>query len=325
MRSMPPRPQMALSDADPAESSRPSSGETYSTIEPISMVGAAKYFSTSQKSTPTRPSISSPTKSRDISNHQNPYPPPPYDAPWSPLRRRSSMPPDKAPQYAHPPSWQNYTHPPRQPPRPTHHHTRTPSTLSSSSFTSDSSYPTSSASAASASPVLHSTPLHPPSLQYGSDIRRSQSMGYFPQVPGVQPNPKSQSPTSDRRPSLGVGLPNTRYSGDWSSSSTTTNGVGSGKANGLAKPNERGLNVRWPDQEAQTRGVSGSGTRLDRSATVRAPGPGPGPEMDRQARTARSVDGRKSERERKEERERERKRRGESVGLHGRERERRYA
>ena len=312
MRNLPPRPQMALNDADPAERSRPSSGNTYSTIESSSMVGAAKYIPSNQKPPPTRPSISSPTKSRGMSHHQNPYPPPPYDAPWSPLRRRSSMPPDKGPQYAHPSSWHTYMHPPRQPPRPSHH-ARTPSTLSSSSFTSDSSYTTSSASAASASPVLHSTPLHPPSLQYGSDIRRSQSLGYFPQAPGVPLPPRPQFPPVDRRQSLGVGLPTARHSGEWSSPASS--GVGVGRANGLVKPNERGLNVRWPDQDVRGGGVGGSGTRLDRSATVRAPGP---PVLDRHARTARSADGRRSERER------EKRRRGESVGHHGRERERRY-
>ena len=312
MRNMPPRPQMALNDANPADLYKAPSGKIYSSIEAGSVVGAAKYFPSSQKSTPTQPSVNSPSKSRGMSNHQNPYPPPPYDAPWSPLRRRSSMPPDKGPQYAHPSSWNTYTHPPRQPPRPSHH-TRTPSTLSSSSFTSDSSYTTSSASAASASPVLHSTPLHPPSSQYGSDIRRSQSLGYFPQAPGAPLPPRPQFPTADRRQSLGVGLPAARHSGEWSSAPST--GTGIGRANGLAKPNERGLNVRWPDQEFRGGDVGGSGMRLNRSATVRAPVP---PVLDRHARTARSADGRRSERER------EKRRRGESVGHHGRDRERRF-
>lgn len=76
-----------------------------------------------------------------------------------------------------------------------------------------------------------------------------------------------------------------------------------GTRNGNATSNDKGRNVRWPDQAAP-RGGDGV-TRVKRSDTVRAPD-------SSGTRSARSVDGRRSERER------ERERRGQSVGLSGR-------
>ena len=303
MRNMPPRPQMALSDADPTESSRPSSGD--STVETSSIVGAADYFPyprTNQNGRPhppTRPFLHTQATARGIAP-QRTRPSPSYDAPWSPLRRRSSMPADNRPQYQHPSSW------PRGHPTSPHHQykfaplrqkqrtrPRTPSTVSESSVTSDSSYTTSSASL---SPVLQSAQVHQPGATQGGDIRRSQSLAYFHPPPGHAAHPNAyhtqvQFP-HQRRPSAGFGQP-VNQSGDLN---MNTNGIWNGRSN----PNERGLNVRWPDQSPQ----GGDTSRVNRSGTVRGP--------DRQTRSARSVDGRRSERER------ERERRGQSVGVGGR-------
>ena len=280
MRKMRPRPQMALSDVDPTEISRPSSGETHSvgdsTIETSSIVGTGNYFSQpnayqyGRRPPPAKTFVNTHATARGIAPPKKPYPST-YDAPWSPLRRRSSMPPDNRPQYQHPSSW------PRGHPISPHHqykvapqqnqqirpkpHARTPSTLSESSFTSDSSYTTSSASL---SPVLRPTQMNQTGVQPGGDIRRSQSLGYFNQPPGppVQSNvhPTHSHSAHQRRPSSGVtALANQDV--NWN---VNENGVGVG----YTKPNERGLNVRWPDQNTQG---DGGVSRVSRSNTVKGP------------------------------------------------------
>ena len=310
MRNTPTKPQMALSDIDPLETSRPSSGGTQSigdsTMETSSIVGANNHFSqpsTSQKGRrppPAKPFINTHASARRIASQQRSYPPA-YDAPWSPLRRRSSMPPDNRAQNQHPSSWSRghlmssqyqlkFAPQQSQRVRPKSH-ARTPSTLSESSFTSDSSYTTSSASV---SPVLGPAQMHQSSAQHGGDIRRSQSLGYFNPPPGqaIQSNALPTHPNlpPQRRPSAGIGAPASQ-GGDWN---LNTDGVGER----FAKPNERGLNVRWPDQNDRR---GGDISRVNRSNTVKGP--------DIHARNARSVDGRKNEQER------ERQRRGQSVGV----------
>ena len=194
MRNMPPRPPMALSDGLPEDSSRPSSMDTHSidqSVETSSLVGAASYFSHPRATFNPRP----PPPPTSLPRNRPPpnsaasrpaHPPSSRDGPWSPLRRRSSMPSYRAPD-PHPKSWTgirgfpaDFKPPPLNvhPPRASINHARTPSSLSTSSCTSDSSYTTSSASL---SPVLRPArtyPSAPPPLE-----RRHTSFNQFPPLP----------------------------------------------------------------------------------------------------------------------------------------------
>jgi hypothetical protein len=174
MRDLPPRPNLALSDVD-LESSRDSSVDSHSVIE---MAGPRSSYRNA--SIPHgRPSV-----------HLSPqYMNPQYmnNAPWSPERRRHSLPESKA--YAN--SW------PRDGPTPTsmrsfpqlpirnhrpHQHNRAPSDLSTiSTSTDDSSSVTTSS--ASVSPIRYHAQLHHPT----SPGARRHTEYFPPQRPASHP------------------------------------------------------------------------------------------------------------------------------------------
>ncbi|KAK4692343.1 hypothetical protein P7C71_g4841, partial [Lecanoromycetidae sp. Uapishka_2] len=148
-RNLPPRPQMALSDNDVA-SSRDSSVDSHFVT---SMTG---YFAGPQAPHRAQTFPNSPPL-----NH----PPPqyPHEGPWSPERRRSSV-PDHSRGFPAPWSQEGLTsttlQPPPKPPRPGHHVRSTSDVSTISTSTSDSSSITTSS--ASMSPVRYHTQLHPP-------------------------------------------------------------------------------------------------------------------------------------------------------------------
>ena len=180
-RNIPPRPQMALSDVD-LESSRNSSLDS----RPVSDM--AGYF-VGGRASYRFPAFLPP----------RPGPPPQYpqDAPWSPERRRSSL-PDNQPFPAFwphngptPTSFAPYPNRPRHTPR-------APSDLSvTSSDTSDTSSVTTSS--ASLSPVRYHTQSHvPPNSQVG----RRHSTHFPPQRPQSHPqgySPHQRQPTGAPR------------------------------------------------------------------------------------------------------------------------------
>ena len=171
-RDLPPRPQMALSDID-LESSRDSSVDSRS----VAGTDIAGYFRGPRA--PYHPSAYSSTRA--------PNPPPHYpsEAPWSPERRRNSLPDNNR---GYPASWprngDKRTSFPPPPPRNTRlqHHTRGDSDLSTiSTSTSDSSSITNSS--ASLSPVRYHTHLQPPTSPGG----RRHSTNVPPQRPASHP------------------------------------------------------------------------------------------------------------------------------------------
>lgn len=152
-RNLPPRPPMALSDGD-LESLRPSSADSLS-IESQSLMDATSYFqhprTYGSSRVPPRPDHS---RRLDIPyTRRGPPQASGCEAPWSPLRRRSSMPAQEGQQH-YPASWPNGNSTPRSRhrSRPHRRHARTPSTISTESFTSDSSLTSSSASE---SPIIY--------------------------------------------------------------------------------------------------------------------------------------------------------------------------
>ena len=175
-RAMPPRPNLALSDIDLESSRDTSSVDSHSVVDAAHGAG---YFNHPRAQNRGPPFVQIPYRVR---------PPPQYpnQEPWSPERRRSSLPDDRA----YPSSWPsdgstptNYAPPPPPPANshPHHHHhhhhhhhqrpqhTRLPSDLSTtSSDTSDTSSITTSS--ASLSPVRYHAQLHSPSSPHG--IRR---------------------------------------------------------------------------------------------------------------------------------------------------------
>ena len=217
-RNLPPRPPMALSDSD-LDSSRPTSADSYS-IESQSIVDAASYFHQPRTYTynhhPPPPSfINVPLTTRQP-------PETAYEGPWSPLRRRSSLPGQRPPATPVTP-WPRSTHaqftyssPLSSPPQhnQARARARTPSTLSTSSCTSSSSSGTTSS--ASLSPVRYQTRL-PHGSHAQAERRNSMGKGVPLYRPASHPTPLYRS--HPRQPaSMGP------------------------------TPNAKGLNVRWHDR-----------------------------------------------------------------------------
>ena len=204
-RAMPPRPNLALSDIDLESSRDTSSVDSHSVVDAEHGAG---YFNHPRAKNRVPPFIQIPHRTR---------PPPQYpnQEPWSPERRRSSLPDDRA----YPRSWPRdgptptaYT-PPQPQNGPAHHHhphlhyhhhvrphhARIPSDVSiTSSDTSDTSSITTSS--ASMSPVRYYAQLHSPS---GPSSSRRHSTSVPPQRPaqGYSPNrrePSSQSPSKPK-------------------------------------------------------------------------------------------------------------------------------
>lgn len=168
-RAMPPRPNLALSDIDLESSRDTSSVDSHSIVDAAHGAG---YFNHPRAYNRGAPFLQVPYGVR---------PPPQYpnQEPWSPERRRSSLPDDRAYPSSgsrdgstptnHPPPPPN-SHPHRHHPHPHHHHhhhvrphhTRVPSDISTtSSDTSDTSSITTSS--ASMSPGPYQAHHHPPS------------------------------------------------------------------------------------------------------------------------------------------------------------------
>ena len=170
-RDLPPRPQMTLSDID-IGSSRDSSVDTHS------LAGTDMTGYLARPHIPYRYPVHPATRV--------PRPPPqyPYEAPWSPELRRSSLPDTSR---GIPASWPRNgleAMPPPRPPRTNHprHHARGDSDVSTiSSSTSDSSSITTSS--ASLSPVRYHSHVQTPN----SPALRRHSMGLPPQRPASHP------------------------------------------------------------------------------------------------------------------------------------------
>ena len=201
-RAMPPRPNLALSDIDLDSSRDTSSVDSHSVVDAAHGAG---YFNHPRANGRGPPFLQVPYRVR-------PSPQYPNQEPWSPERRRSSLPDERA----HPSSWPRdgstpteYTSPPSS--RPHHHlphlhhqhhvrphHTRVPSDLSiTSSDTSDTSSITNSS--ASMSPVHYHAQVHSPSDPSGP---RPHSTFIHPQHPaqGYSPNQRQPSSPSASKP-----------------------------------------------------------------------------------------------------------------------------
>lgn len=188
-RNMPPRPQMALSDID-LESSRDSSVDSH----PISSTDMAGYFAGPRASFQFPP----------YSNSRAPLQPPPQyfnEAPWSPERRRNSL-PDSSRGY--PASWpRGETTPTAFPPAPrdtyhtgSQHHNRADSEISTIS-TSNSDSSSITTSSASLSPVRYHTQLQSPNA---SGVLR-QPTSQHPQRPASHPQGYLSPQREPSRPS----------------------------------------------------------------------------------------------------------------------------
>ena len=215
-RAMPPRPNLALSDIDLESSRDTSSVDSHSVVDASHGAG---YFNHPRTSNRGPPFVQIPHGVR---------PPPQYpnQEPWSPERRRSSLPDDRAypsswprdgptpTTYAPPPpvpSTHAHHHPPHphhhHPPHPHHHHhhharphhARLPSDISlTSSDTSDTSSITTSS--ASMSPVRYHAQIHSPSRP-SSSRRHSTSVPPQRPAPGYLPNQRQPSTiTSPSKP-----------------------------------------------------------------------------------------------------------------------------
>lgn len=202
-RAMPPRPNLALSDIDLESSRDTSSVDSHSVVDAAHGAG---YFNHPRANNRGPPFVQVPDRVR---------PPPQYpnQEPWSPERRRSSLPDDRASSSSWPrdvPTPTNYAPPPpsSHPQRhlPHHHHrhhvrpqhTRIPSDISiTSSDTSDTSSITTSS--ASMSPVRYHAQL--PSPSGGSGPRR-HSTSVPPQRPaqGYSSNQRQPSNPSPSKP-----------------------------------------------------------------------------------------------------------------------------
>lgn len=205
-RAMPPRPNLVMSDMDLESSRDTSSVDSHSVVDAAHGAG---YFYHPRANNRGPPFVQVPYRVR---------PPPQYpnQEPWSPERRRSSLPDDRA----YPSSWPrdgptptNYaspapnSHPHHHLPHQDHHHhrrhrphhTRTPSDISiTSSDTSDTSSITTSS--ASMSPVRYHTQVHSPSSPSGP---RRHSTSVSPQrraqgYPSKQRQPSSPSPSKPK-------------------------------------------------------------------------------------------------------------------------------
>jgi len=190
-RNLPPRPQMALSDID-LESSRDSSVDSHS-VDSHSVTSMAGYFHGPHASHRAQTFLNNPP-----SGHA----PPQYshEGPWSPERRRSSV-PDNSRAFPSPWPQDGLTPtplpPPAKPARP-HHHARTASDVSTiSTSTSDSSSITTSS--ASMSPIRYHAHLHPPT----SPGTRRHSTHIPPQRPASHPQSYTvHQPQPERRKSV---------------------------------------------------------------------------------------------------------------------------
>ncbi len=200
-RAMPPRPNLALSDIDLESSRDNSSVDSHSVVDAAHGAG---YFNHPRAYDRGPPFVQVPYRVR-------PSPQYPNQEPWSPERRRSSLPDDRA----YPSSW------PRDEPTPTnysplplpkshshhhhphhhhhhHHHpvrprhARVPSDISiTSSDTSDTS--SVSTSSASMSPVRYHADFHSPS---GPSGPRRHSTSVPPQRPAQGHSPNQRQPSS---------------------------------------------------------------------------------------------------------------------------------
>lgn len=204
-RAMPPRPNLALSDIDLESSRDTSSVDSHSLFDAAHGAGYLNHLR---------------ANNRGPLFVQVPYrvrPPPQYpnQEPWSPERRRSSLPDD----IAYPPSWSragptptNYTppppssHPHHHLPHPHHHHhhhvrphhTRIPSDISiTSSDTSDTSSITTSS--ASMSPTRYHAQHHSPSGPSGPR-RHSTSVPLQRPAQGYLPSQRQPSNPSPSKP-----------------------------------------------------------------------------------------------------------------------------
>ena len=308
MRNMPPRPPMALSNGDLADTARPTSADTRSvdiSTDSTSTSTAAPYFAQPrtffQNRPPPAPTSSPYKRTGDRGNgipaRQASAPRP---EPLSPLRRRSSMPPDNTHHRhgSHGPTWAPFD--PRQLPPSTNvsrpsAHTRTSSSLSTSSCTSDSSYTTSSASL---SPVLRPVRTLPTNVPPPFDRRHSS----------FQSTPRPNSTSSGGRPMNHQPVFTPFY--DHPQPPSGSSGVYSKNRNLAAPVQKPYAPPISPSKVPEYLKVSGGETmqRPYRSSTVRAPASlRPADRWD--ARNARSADGRREKRDKERERER-----GQSVG-----------
>ena len=188
-RAMPPRPNLALSDIDLESSRDTSSVDSHSIVDAAHGAG---YFNRPRASHRGPPFIQIPHAVRLPSQYPN-------QEPWSPERRRSSLPDDRA--YSSPPPISHAHHHPQH--LHGHHHvrpkhTRIPSDLSiTSSDTSDTSSITTSS--ASMSPVRYHAQLHSTSGPSGS---RRHSTSDPPQRPaqGYSPNQRQPCNPSSSKP-----------------------------------------------------------------------------------------------------------------------------
>lgn len=204
-RAMPPRPNLALSDVDLESLRDTSSVDSHSVVDAAHGAG---YFNHPRANNRGPPFVHVPYGIR---------PPPQYpnQEPWSPERRRSSLPDDRS----YPSSWPrdgptptNYAPPPPPPNGHPHHHlphhhhhhhnrprhTRIPSDISiTSSDTSDTSSITTSS--ASMSPVRYHAQLHSPSSSSGPR-RHSTSVPPQRSAQGYPPHQRQPSNPSPMKP-----------------------------------------------------------------------------------------------------------------------------
>ena len=203
-RAMPPRPNLALSDIDLESSRDTSSVDSYSVVDAAHGAG---YFNHPRANNRGPAFIRIPHGVRLPPQYPN-------QEPWSPERRRNSLPDDRT----YPPSWPRdgptpTTYGPAPPPNshahhyPSHvhqdlhvrpQHTRVPSDISiTSSDTSDTSSITTSS--ASMSPIRYQAQLHSPSGPSGSQGHSTSVPPHRP-AQGYPPNPRQPSNPSPPRP-----------------------------------------------------------------------------------------------------------------------------
>lgn len=210
-RAMPPRPNLALSDIDLESSKETSSVDSHSVADAAHGAG---YFNRPRANNRGPQFVHIPYRVR-------PSPQYPNQEPWSPERRRSSLPDDRAypsswpsdgptpTTYAPPPS---NSHPHNHHPHPHHyhhhhhhvrpHHARIPSDISiTSSDTSDTSSITTSS--ASMSPVRYHAQLYSPSSPSGP---RRHSTNVPPQRPASHP----QGYSPHQREPVGPSVPKSK-------------------------------------------------------------------------------------------------------------------
>lgn len=202
-RAMPPRPNLALSDNDLESSRDNSSVDSHSVVDAAHGAG---YFNHPRAKNRGPPFVQTPHGVRLPPQYHN-------QEPWSPERRRSSLPDGRAypsswtrdgstpTEYTPtpPPSSRAHQHPPHLHHHHHHHHhdvrprhTRIPSDISiTSSDTSDTSSITTSS--ASMSPVGYHAQIHSPSRPSSS---RRHSASFLPQRPAQGYSPNERRATS---------------------------------------------------------------------------------------------------------------------------------